>query len=88
MFRRKSGLAFFLFLVTGAIVGGLASEVLQTTQFLGESTKFLVQKYEVFSFPPSLIDFYVLKFSVGFSFQPNLVSILGVMIAFFIFNRF
>lgn len=88
MFRRKSGLAFFLFLVTGAIVGGLASEVLQTTQFFGESTKFLVQKYEVFSFPPSLVDFYVMKLSVGFSFQPNLVSILGVMIAFFIFNRF
>lgn len=88
MFRRKSGLAFFLFLVTGAIVGGLASEVLQTTQFFGESTKFLVQKYEVFSFPPSLVDFYVMKLSVGFSFQPNLVSILGIMIAFFIFNRF
>jgi len=88
VFRRKSGLAFFLFLVTGAIVGGLASEVLQTTQFFGESTKFLVQKYEVFSFPPSLVDFYVMKLSVGFSFQPNLVSILGIMIAFFIFNRF
>ena len=87
MLRRKRGIVFFLFIVTGAIVGGLVGDTLQTTQFFGESTKFLVQKYEVFTVPPSTLDFYVMKITAGFDFRPNLVSILGMMIALFIFDR-
>ena len=88
MLRRKRGVALFLFIVTGAIVGGMIGEALQATQVLGESTKFLIQRYEVFSVPPSTLDFYVMKISAGFDFRPNLVSILGMIIALFILDRF
>ncbi|MGL5206806.1 MAG: DUF4321 domain-containing protein [Acidaminococcaceae bacterium] len=86
--RRKRGAAsVFLFMVTGAIVGGMIGEALQTNQVLGESTKFLIQRYEVFSVPPATLDFYVMKISAGFDFRPNLVSILGMIMAFFILDR-
>lgn len=88
MLRRKRGMALFLFIVTGAIVGGMIGEALQATQVLGESTKFLIQRYEVFSVPPATLDFYVMKISAGFDFRPNLVSILGMIIALFILDRF
>ncbi len=88
MLRRKRGVALFLFIVTGAIVGGMIGEALQATQVLGESTKFLIQRYEVFSVPPATLDFYVMKISAGFDFRPNLVSILGMIIALFILDRF
>ena len=88
MLRRKRGVALFLFIVTGAIVGGMIGEALQATQVLGESTKFLIQRYEVFSVPPATLDFYVVKISAGFDFRPNLVSILGMIIALFILDRF
>lgn len=88
MLRRKRGVALFLFIVTGAIVGGMIGEALQATQALGESTKFLIQRYEVFSVPPATLDFYVMKISAGFDFRPNLVSILGMIIALFILDRF
>ena len=88
MLRRKRGVALFLFIVTGAIVGGMIGEALQATQVLGESTKFLIQRYEVFSVPPATLDFYVMKISAGFDFRPNRVSILGMIIALFILDRF
>ena len=88
MLRRKRGVALFLFIVTGAIVGGMIGEALQATQVLGESTEFLIQRYEVFSVPPATLDFYVMKISAGFDFRPNLVSILGMIIALFILDRF
>lgn len=88
MLRRKRGVALFLFIVTGAIVGGMIGEALQATQVLGGSTKFLIQRYEVFSVPPATLDFYVMKISAGFDFRPNLVSILGMIIALFILDRF
>lgn len=87
MLRRKRGVALFLFVVTGAIVGGMLGEALQASQFFGESTKFLIQRYEVFSVPPATLDFYVMKISAGFDFRPNLVSILGMIIAVFILDR-
>lgn len=87
MLRRKRGVALFLFVVTGAIVGGMIGDALQASQFFGESTKFLIQRYEVFSVPPATLDFYVMKISAGFDFRPNLVSILGMIIAVFILDH-
>ncbi|MHC1717674.1 MAG: DUF4321 domain-containing protein [Acidaminococcaceae bacterium] len=87
MLRRKRGVSLFLFVVTGAIVGGMIGDALQASQFFGDSTKFLIQRYEVFSVPPATLDFYVMKISAGFDFRPNLVSILGMIIAVFILDR-
>ncbi|MDD4084891.1 MAG: DUF4321 domain-containing protein [Acidaminococcaceae bacterium] len=87
MFRSRKGLTLFLFMVTGAVVGGLVGDMLQKTQFFGEGTKFLVEKYEVLMIPPAVFDFYVLKFTAGLDFSPNLVSILGLVIAFYLFER-
>ncbi|MEG0797812.1 MAG: DUF4321 domain-containing protein [Acidaminococcaceae bacterium] len=83
----KSRLMFFLFLATGAITGGLMGHALEASQFFGEGTKFLVQKYQVLNIAPATVDFYLLQFSIGFVFQPNLVSILGIIIACFLFNK-
>ena len=85
--RRKRGVVLFLVIVTGAIVGGMIGDALQASQFFGENTKFLIQRYEVFSLPPATLDFYVMKISAGFDFRPNLVSILGMIIALFILDR-
>lgn len=85
--RQKRGLIFFLFIVTGAIIGGILGDVLNSTQMLGEATKFFTQKYEVINIAPAAFDFYVLKLTAGFVFQPNLASILGIIIAVVIFDR-
>lgn len=85
--RTRNGAATVLVVVAGAIIGGLLGDGLQASQALGEMTNILVQKYQVFAIPPSVIDLYVIKFSVGLVFTPNLISILGMFLAFYLFNR-
>ena len=87
MFGSKGWFVMFLVLATGAIVGGLLGDVLLTSQALGSGTSFLVQKYQVLNIPPAVIDFYVMKITVGFAFTPNLVAILGMVVALLLFNR-
>ena len=87
MFGSKGWFVMFLVLATGAIVGGLLGDVLLSSQALGAGTSFLVQKYQVLNIPPAVIDFYVMKITVGFAFTPNLVAILGMVVALLLFNR-
>ncbi len=87
MFGSKGWFVFFLFMATGAIVGGLLGDAMLASNALGGGTSFLVQKYQVLNIPPAVIDFYVMKITVGFVFQPNLVAIIGMVIALLLFNR-
>ncbi|HIU64880.1 MAG TPA: DUF4321 domain-containing protein [Candidatus Avacidaminococcus intestinavium] len=87
MLRNKKGLVFFLFIITGALIGGIIGDVLSSTHVLGDATRFFTQKYEVIKISPATFDFYVLKIMAGFEFQPNLASIIGIIFAIFIFER-
>ena len=87
MFGSKGWFVFFLFMATGAIIGGMLGEAMMSSQVFGSGTSFLVQKYQVLNIPPVVIDFYVMKITVGFAFTPNLVAILGMIIALLLFNR-
>jgi hypothetical protein len=87
MFGSKNNFWFFLFLAAGAIIGGLLGDALQASQFFGAGTEFLVHKYQVLSIPPVTIDLYIAQLSVGFSFSPNLVSIIGMVLAMILFKH-
>ena len=87
MFGSKGWFVFFLFMATGAIVGGLLGDAMMASSAFGSGTSFLVQKYQVLNIPPAVIDFYVMKITIGFSFTPNLVAIVGMLIAMVLFNR-
>ena len=87
MFGSRGWFVCFLFLATGAIVGGILADAMMTSQALGPGTSFFFQKYQVLNIPPAVIDFYVMKITVGFVFSPNLVSIIGMIVAMILFNR-
>lgn len=87
MFGSKGWFVFFLFLATGAIVGGLLGDAMMASSAFGSGTSFLVQKYQVLNIPPAVIDFYVMKITIGFAFTPNLVAIVGMLVAMILFNR-
>ena len=48
---------------------------------------YLKNPYPVINVVPSVIDIYVISLTVGFSFSPNLMSIIGVVIAVLIFRH-
>lgn len=76
-----------LFLVLGAIIGGIIGELIAGFP-LGGITPFLVKTYPIFDLAPVTVNLYVAKFVVGLSFHPNLVSLLGMIGAYFLVRRF
>jgi hypothetical protein len=76
-----------LFLVLGAIIGGIIGELISGFP-LGGLTVYLVKTYPVFDLPPVTINLYVIKFVFGLSFHPNLISLIGMIAAYFLVWRF
>lgn len=76
-----------LFLITGAIVGGIFGEFVANWS-LGGLTPYLVKTYPIFDLPPVVINLFVVKLVVGFALQPSIMSIFGVVVASILFRRF
>ena len=83
----KSYGTLVLYVVIGAILGGLLGELLSGVDALSSLMPYLKNPYPVINVVPSVIDIYVIKLTVGFAFSPNLMSIIGVVIAVWIFRH-
>jgi hypothetical protein len=77
-----------LFLIAGAVIGGLLGELLAGVQALSGITPYLVKTFTIFDIPPVTINLYIIQLVVGLSLHPNLISILGAIFAIFLFRRF
>lgn len=85
--RKNIGL-LLLFLITGSILGGIVGEMISATGILPGFTVYLVKQFMVLDIPPVSVNLYVIKFTVGFSLYPNLISMLGLIAAAILFRRF
>ena len=83
----KSYGTLVLYVVIGAILGGFLGELLSGVDALSSLMPYLKNPYPVINVVPSVIDIYVISLTVGFSFSPNLMSIIGVVIAVWIFRH-
>ena len=77
-----------LFLLTGALLGGLLGEVIAETPSLAGLVPFLVKKHIIFDMSPVNINLFVIQIKLGLILQPNLISVLGSIIAILLFRRF
>jgi hypothetical protein len=73
-------------LVIGGILGGILGEVLSHISLNGVMP-LLSQHYELFNIQNVDINLYVLEFKFGLRFAPNLLSLIGIVIAIIIFRR-
>lgn len=77
-----------LFVIVGAVLGGLLGQVLSGVGALSGIMPYLVATYPVFDMSPVTVDLYVVKFTFALSFMPNLMSILGIVLAIVLFRRY
>ncbi|WP_371371535.1 DUF4321 domain-containing protein [Sporomusa aerivorans] len=77
-----------LFLITGAVVGGILGELAASSSLLSGVAPYLIKPFPVFDVPPVAINLYVIKLVIGFALYPNLMSILGIIAAVLLFRRF
>ena len=76
-----------LFLITGAVLGGILGELISRADVLAGIAPYLVKTFLVLDMPPVNINLYVVRFIVGFALQPNLISIFGMIAAILLFRR-
>ena len=77
-----------LFLVTGAVLGGIIGELAASSSLLGGMAPYLIKPFPIFDLPPVTLNLYVLKLVVGFALYPNLASIFGIIAAVILFRHF
>ena len=86
--KTKGILVLLLFLLTGALLGGGLEEVWAAGPAESEIAPYLVKKYTIFEMAPASINLFVAQIKLGLVLQPNLISVLGIIIALFLFRRF
>lgn len=84
----KNTIIFLLFIIIGAIVGTGIGEFLTTIPSISEMASFLVKKYLILSVPPVTVNLIVATFVIGFSLQPSIMTMLGVIFGIFLYKRF
>ena len=86
-FGSSNGLCV-LYVVVGAILGGLLGELMKMSEMLSGVVPYLVTSYPVFDMAPVTLNLYVFRLTLGLAFEPNLMSLLGVVLAVYIFKKY
>ena len=77
-----------LVFLAGAIIGGLLAELIAGSPALSGVAPYLTKKYAIFDMSPASINLFVMQIKFGLTVQPNLASVLGVVISMFLFHRY
>ena len=82
----KGALFLILFLVAGGILGGIIGDVLSSLNIVSIMPA-LTKHYDIFNIQNVRLNLYILELSFGIHFAPNLLSIIGILGAVFIYRR-
>ena len=86
-FKGSNGFGMLvLFLIAGALIGGILGQILGSVSLSGVMP-YLTQTYEIFNFRNIHLNLAILQLDFGLRFAPNLISIIGILIAAWIFHR-
>jgi hypothetical protein len=76
-----------LFLAAGALLGAIVGQVLGQANLTG-LMPYLTQTYEIFNFKDLYLNLAIIEIHFGLRFAPNLISIIGLLLAAWLYNRF
>lgn len=86
-FDSQGILMCILFFVVGGMLGGILGDAIADVPQLRDFMPALSQHYEIINIQNVKINAYMLEFQFGIRFAPNILSILGILLALFIFRR-
>jgi len=81
--REKNSLVLLVFLLCGVVIGGLLGELANSVSWLN-----WLAYGKTFGFSPVTLDLGVLQLTLGLMVKINVASIIGVIIAIFIYRKF
>lgn len=80
-------LSLLLFLAAGALIGGILGELLSQISLAG-IMPYLTETFEIFNFKDVYLNLAIIQIHFGIRFAPNLISILGILAAAWMYKRF
>lgn len=83
----KGFFSLLLFLAAGALIGGILGQVLGSANLVG-LMPFLMETYEIFHIQNIALNLGILQIHFGIRFAPNLISILGILVAWWLYEKF
>lgn len=86
VFGARGVLLLVLFLLAGGLLGGILGEVLSDVQ-IGNVMPMLSRHFEIFNIQNVDLNLYIMQVNFGIRFAPNLLSIIGIFIALFIYRH-
>lgn len=83
----KGFLPLLLFLAAGALIGGILGQLLEGANFVS-LMPYLTRTFEIFDLKDIILNLGILQLHFGIRFAPNLISIIGILIAFWLYKKF
>lgn len=81
--KNKSILVLLVFILSGLVIGGLIGELTRNVDFL-----WWLSYYQEFGLStPLYLDLSIIKITFGLSFRINVASIIGMLLAIFIYRK-
>ncbi len=80
-------LSLILFLAAGALIGGILGHLLSEVSLAG-IMPYLTAPYELFNLQDFHLNLFIMDIHFGIRLAPNLISILGILIAAWIYSWF
>lgn len=80
-------LFFFIFLIVGGILGGIVGEALHAVPALKGILPALTQHYEILNIQNIHLNLYLMELQFGIHLAPNMLSIIGVILAAILFRH-
>ena len=81
--KNKSILVLLVFILSGLVIGGLIGELTKSIDFLW----WLSYSQEFGLSTPLYLDLSIIKITFGLSFRINVASIIGMLLAIFIYRK-
>ena len=83
----KGFIPLLLFLACGGLIGSILGQLMAGADFVGLMPYF-TQNFDVFDLKDVFLNLGILQFHFGIRFAPNLISIIGILIAWWLYKKF
>lgn len=85
-FGTESALLCILCILAGSLIGGMLGDTLGSAS-LGALGPVLSQHHEIFNVQHMEVNIYIVQLTFSLRFAPNVLSIIGMLIALFLYRR-
>ncbi len=84
---QKTGKMLLFFILLGGISGGVLSEILRRMSSAPFVHDIFIKGFKIGINPPLSVDLYLFSFTLGFSIQMNLLTLLGVILGIYTYKQ-